>query len=79
MRGCLHVRLRVYVLVNANFICVYFRKRKPRLFIFFLFLSSSLVLLQSVCGSPVLDFEALEKVTEYEGYHKNHQSIKWFW
>jgi len=34
----------------------------------------------SVCGSPILDFEALEKATIYEnGYSKDHQVIKWFW
>ena len=30
-----------------------------------------------ICGSPVLDFEALEKNTEYDnGYSKDHPAIK---
>eukprot|EP00817_Percolomonadidae_sp_ATCC50343_P007104 CAMPEP_0117426664 /NCGR_PEP_ID=MMETSP0758-20121206/6714_1 /TAXON_ID=63605 /ORGANISM="Percolomonas cosmopolitus, Strain AE-1 (ATCC 50343)" /LENGTH=318 /DNA_ID=CAMNT_0005211931 /DNA_START=1364 /DNA_END=2317 /DNA_ORIENTATION=+ len=33
-----------------------------------------------VCGSPVWDFDALEKNTKYgEGYSKNHPVIKNFW
>jgi len=35
---------------------------------------------QLVCGSPVLDFEELEKVTQYDnGYHQDHRVIKDFW
>ena len=33
---------------------------------------------QLVCGSPVLDFEELEKVTQYDnGYHQDHRVIKY--
>lgn len=33
-----------------------------------------------ICGSPVLDFKALKKVTQYEdGWEENSQVIKWFW
>jgi hypothetical protein len=33
-----------------------------------------------ICGSPVLDFEALERVTLYDnGYSKDHPVIKNFW
>jgi len=33
-----------------------------------------------VCGSPTLDFEELEKVTQYDnGYHKEHRVIRDFW
>lgn len=33
-----------------------------------------------VCGSPKLDFDALEKATKYaDGYTKNSKIIKWFW
>lgn len=33
-----------------------------------------------VCGSPMLDFEELEKVTQYDnGYHKEHRVIRDFW
>ena len=33
-----------------------------------------------VIGSPVLDFDALEKATKYaDGYTSNSQVIKWFW
>jgi ubiquitin-protein ligase E3 A len=35
---------------------------------------------QLVCGSPILDFEELEKVTQYDsGYHPDHRVIKDFW
>jgi len=35
---------------------------------------------QLVCGSPVLDFEALERHTQYDdGYHKETQAICYFW
>jgi len=32
-----------------------------------------------ICGSPVLDFEELEKSTQYEGYDEDHPLIKNFW
>jgi len=32
-----------------------------------------------VCGSPVLDFEELEKSAQYEGYDEEHPVIKNFW
>ena len=33
-----------------------------------------------ICGSPILDFEALRKVTKYEdGYDSNSRVITWFW
>jgi ubiquitin-protein ligase E3 A len=33
---------------------------------------------QLVCGSPVLDFEELEKVTQYDnGFHQDHRVIKY--
>ncbi|EFC46237.1 predicted protein [Naegleria gruberi] len=33
-----------------------------------------------ICGSPVLDFEALERTTKYaDGYDKDHPLIKDFW
>lgn len=32
-----------------------------------------------ICGSPVLDFEELEKSAQYEGYDENHPLIKNFW
>eukprot|EP01090_Pellita_catalonica_P017474 TRINITY_DN5282_c0_g1_i2.p1 TRINITY_DN5282_c0_g1~~TRINITY_DN5282_c0_g1_i2.p1 ORF type:complete len:207 (-),score=31.21 TRINITY_DN5282_c0_g1_i2:340-960(-) len=45
---------------------------------FKLFRAEELELL--ICGSPVLDFEELEKVTVYEsGYSKDHPVIKNFW
>jgi hypothetical protein len=35
---------------------------------------------QLVCGSPVLDFEALERHTQYDdGYNKETQAICYFW
>ncbi|KAL6046302.1 HECT domain-containing protein, partial [Balamuthia mandrillaris] len=45
---------------------------------FKLFRAEELELL--ICGSPVLDFEELEKVTSYDsGYHPDHPVIKNFW
>jgi len=32
-----------------------------------------------ICGSPELDFEELEKTTQYEGYDENSPVIKYFW
>ncbi|XP_071792610.1 probable E3 ubiquitin-protein ligase HECTD2 [Asterias amurensis] len=32
-----------------------------------------------VCGSPNLDLDALEKVTTYDGFTKNDQTIRYFW
>ncbi|XP_018008097.1 probable E3 ubiquitin-protein ligase HECTD2 [Hyalella azteca] len=32
-----------------------------------------------VCGSPTIDLEELRKVTEYDGYSRDSQTIKWFW
>lgn len=33
-----------------------------------------------ICGSPVLDFEALERVTQYDdGYARDHPTILMFW
>ncbi|KAF9586084.1 putative E3 ubiquitin-protein ligase HTD2 [Lunasporangiospora selenospora] len=35
---------------------------------------------QLVCGSPDLDFNALEQITQYEGgFHAESEVIKWFW
>jgi len=45
---------------------------------FKLFRAEELELL--ICGNPALDFEALEKHTEYDnGYTKDHPTIKNFW
>ncbi|RKO93937.1 hypothetical protein BDK51DRAFT_21920 [Blyttiomyces helicus] len=32
-----------------------------------------------ICGSPTLDFQALESATQYDGYHKDTEVIKYFW
>jgi len=33
-----------------------------------------------ICGSPILEFEALEKNCLYDnGYNKDHPVIRWFW
>lgn len=32
-----------------------------------------------ICGSPILDFNALEKTTTYNGYTKEDDTIKYFW
>ena len=32
-----------------------------------------------ICGSPTLDFEALEKVTQYDGFEKDSKIIRDFW
>ena len=33
-----------------------------------------------ICGSPVLDFEALERVTQYDdGYSRDHPTIVMLW
>ncbi|XP_032229698.2 probable E3 ubiquitin-protein ligase HECTD2 isoform X2 [Nematostella vectensis] len=32
-----------------------------------------------VCGNPELDMEALKKVTVYDGYSKNDNTIRYFW
>ncbi|XP_038046423.1 probable E3 ubiquitin-protein ligase HECTD2 [Patiria miniata] len=32
-----------------------------------------------VCGSPNLDLDALEKVTTYDGFTKDDQTIRYFW
>ncbi|KAF9429612.1 putative E3 ubiquitin-protein ligase HTD2 [Podila epigama] len=35
---------------------------------------------QLVCGSPDLDFYALEQITQYEGgFHSKSRIIRWFW
>ncbi|ORZ27851.1 hypothetical protein BCR41DRAFT_409810 [Lobosporangium transversale] len=35
---------------------------------------------QLICGSPDLDFQALEKITQYEGgFHAKSRIIRWFW
>ncbi|KAK3813070.1 MAG: hypothetical protein J3Q66DRAFT_42246 [Benniella sp.] len=35
---------------------------------------------QLICGSPDLDFNALEKITQYEGgFHAKSRIIRWFW
>jgi len=44
---------------------------------FCLFRAEELELL--ICGSPLLDFEELEKVTRYEGYLKTHPVVQQFW
>eukprot|EP01121_Diplochlamys_sp_Union-15-3_P020364 TRINITY_DN7930_c0_g1_i1.p1 TRINITY_DN7930_c0_g1~~TRINITY_DN7930_c0_g1_i1.p1 ORF type:complete len:552 (-),score=66.99 TRINITY_DN7930_c0_g1_i1:28-1683(-) len=33
----------------------------------------------AICGSPVLDFKALERITKYDGYSADHPTIKHFW
>ncbi|XP_072041888.1 LOW QUALITY PROTEIN: probable E3 ubiquitin-protein ligase HECTD2 [Amphiura filiformis] len=32
-----------------------------------------------VCGNPNLDFEALERVTTYDGYNKKDPTVRYFW
>jgi hypothetical protein len=32
-----------------------------------------------ICGNPVLDFKALQKVTIYEEIDENSNVVKWFW
>lgn len=33
-----------------------------------------------ICGSPVLDFEALERVAQYDdGYSRDHPTIQLLW
>ncbi|KAG0306458.1 putative E3 ubiquitin-protein ligase HTD2, partial [Dissophora globulifera] len=35
---------------------------------------------QLICGSPDLDFNALEQITQYEGgFHAKSRIIRWFW
>ncbi|KAG9325799.1 hypothetical protein KVV02_005723, partial [Mortierella alpina] len=35
---------------------------------------------QLICGSPILDFNALEQITQYEGgFHAKSRIIRWFW
>ncbi|KAF9925187.1 putative E3 ubiquitin-protein ligase HTD2 [Linnemannia zychae] len=35
---------------------------------------------QLICGSPDLDFHALEQITQYEGgFHAKSRIIRWFW
>ncbi|KAF9205089.1 putative E3 ubiquitin-protein ligase HTD2 [Podila verticillata] len=35
---------------------------------------------QLICGSPDLDFNALEQITQYEGgFHSKSRIIRWFW